>query len=105
VISAVEKTVDGVTEGEIRSETRQKGLFCQHDDVFASFRSPGTLGAHLFGVGGATSQSPKGARKLQMARPPHNSGLHERESRATADLAARRLPGTNFRHICVGKES
>jgi hypothetical protein len=36
------ETVDGVTVGEVRSETGQKGLFHQHDDGFACIRSRGT---------------------------------------------------------------
>jgi len=30
----VVKTLDGVAEGEVRSETRKKGLFHQRDDGF-----------------------------------------------------------------------
>jgi hypothetical protein len=74
VTSAVEKTVDGVTEGEVRSETGKKGLFHQHDDGFASFRSRGRLYAHLFGVSGAIPLPLKGAKRFKMAGPPHNSG-------------------------------
>jgi hypothetical protein len=39
----VGKTVDGATDGEVRSETGRKGLFHQHDGGLASFRSRATL--------------------------------------------------------------
>jgi hypothetical protein len=43
VTSAAEKTVDGVMEGGVRSETGQEGLFRQHDDGLAPYRLHGTL--------------------------------------------------------------
>lgn len=42
VTSAVEKAVDGVTEGEVHTETGVKELFQQHDDGFASVESSRT---------------------------------------------------------------
>lgn len=68
-----QKTVDGVTQGEVRSETGKKGLSWQHDDGFAWVRSRGTLQRDLLGVGGTTILSLKGAKTVEMARPRHNS--------------------------------
>ena len=66
--------VDGVTEGEVCSETEYKGLFHRHDDGFASFRSPGTHRTDLFGVSRGISESLHGLKRVRMARPPHNAG-------------------------------
>jgi len=68
------KIIDGVTEGEVRSEKGNKGSSCQHDDGFASFGSRGTTHRDLLGVSGTTSLPLKGPKTIKMARPPHNSG-------------------------------
>lgn len=47
------KTVDGVTEGKVRSEYGQKGLSHQREGDFAWVRWCGTPNGDLFGVGGA----------------------------------------------------
>ena len=78
VTSALEKTVDGVTQGEVRSETGKDGLSCQHDDGFACVWSRGTLQGDLLGVRETTCAPLKGPKTLKMARPRHNSGLRGR---------------------------
>jgi hypothetical protein len=75
VTTAAEKTVDGVTEGGLRSETGEKGLLQQHGDGLASVTSSGIPHGDLSGVSRATSVPLKGPKTVKMARPPHNSGL------------------------------
>lgn len=50
-------------------------LFHQRDDGFACVRPCGTPYGDLFGVTEAISRRFKGAKRLKIARPPHNSGL------------------------------
>ncbi len=73
----VGKTVDEVTESEVRSEASRKGLFHQHDDGFGCIRWCRTPNGDLFGVSQGTSPSLTGAKTVKMAGPPHNSGLRE----------------------------
>jgi len=67
--------VDGVTEGEVRSETEQKGLVHQRDDGFASVHSRRTPPEHAIGVSQGVRPPLTGAKTAKMARPPHNSCL------------------------------
>ena len=76
VTSAAQKTVDGVTEGELRSEKGEKEHFHQRDDGFACVRSRGSPHKDLSGVSGTSCAPLGGPRTLKMARPPHNSGRH-----------------------------
>jgi hypothetical protein len=64
----VEKTVDGVTEGDACSERGSEGLFHKHDYGFDSVRSRRTLQIDL--------STPQGRQTAKMARPRHNSGKH-----------------------------
>ncbi len=69
------KIIDGVTEGEVRSETGNKGSSYQRHDGFAWVRSRGTPHGNVSGVSGATLLPLKGAKRVKMARPPHNSSF------------------------------
>jgi hypothetical protein len=71
---ALEISVDGVTEDEVRSEPGKEVLSCQHNDGFAWVRSRGTRHREHCEVIRWTYLSPKGSRTAKMARPPHNSG-------------------------------
>ena len=72
--SAAQKTVDGVTEGQVRSEKGEKGNFHQRDDGFAFVRLRATPYGDLLGVSGTTSLPLKGPETVKMATPPHSSG-------------------------------
>lgn len=74
--SALEKTVDGVTKGQVRSEKGRKALFHQQDDGSASFRSRGTLRAHPFEARGEIPPPVTDAKTCRMAIPPHGSRLN-----------------------------
>ncbi len=68
-----EKTVDRVTEGEVRSRKGKEGPCHQREDGFASVKSRGTPHGDLIGVSGTTSLPLKGSKTVKIARPPHNS--------------------------------
>jgi hypothetical protein len=70
------KMLDGVAEGEVRSETGQNGPLHQRDDGFACVRLRGKPHGDLFGVSGPIALPLKGAKKVKMARPPHNSSVN-----------------------------
>jgi hypothetical protein len=74
--SRLEKTVDGVAEGEVRSEQGEKVPFHQRDDGFAAIRSVGFLRRPFEGQRADLSAT-KGAQTVKMARPPHNSGIRD----------------------------
>jgi len=74
VTSVVGKILDGVTEGEVRSETGGKGPFHQRDHSFACVRLSGTPDGDPFEVTGANLRRLSQVKTLKMARPPHNSG-------------------------------
>ncbi len=69
----VEKTVDGGTEGEVRSETGKKKLFHQRDDGFACARRCRIHHGDLFGAGGAIPRPLKSSKTVSMTSPRHNS--------------------------------
>lgn len=87
--------IDGVTEGEVRSETGNKESSYQHNDGFTSFGSRGTSQRDPSGVSGTNLLPLKGTRTVEMARPPHNSGLDVFESgvRRRSSLTRRAQPG------------
>ena len=63
--SAVEKTVDGVTEGEVRSETGKKGLFIDVTTVLPAFAPVGHPTDTLSGVSRGIRPAPQGCQKVQ----------------------------------------
>ena len=80
VTSAMVRMVDGVAEGEVRSDSQEKVPFHQRDDGFPRVRSCDTRRGNLIGVSGATSLTLKGAKTVKMARPRHNCGLNKSPS-------------------------
>lgn len=59
------KIIDGVMEGEVRSETGYKGSSYQHDEGLARVRSRGTPHGDLFRVSGAIPRSLKGSKNAK----------------------------------------
>ena len=68
------RIIDGVTEGEVRSETGNNGSSYQHDDGFASFGLRGTPLRDPVKVSGTTFVPLKSRKTVKMAKPPHNPG-------------------------------
>ncbi len=68
------KKVDGVTEGEVRSERGQKGPFHQRDDGFAVLLPRKTSSRVLAGGRSTLARPDSGANTPGLAGPPHNSG-------------------------------
>jgi ubiquinone/menaquinone biosynthesis C-methylase UbiE len=92
------KLLDGAAEDEIRSETGQKEPFHQRDGGFAWMRSRGTSHGALLRVSRLTSPPLKGAKTVNMARPPYNSG------KTRNGTMLRRIPHAEL-EVITGKQT
>jgi len=68
------KMVDGVAEGEVRSQTGKRGIFISVTTVLPASGRVEHPTETFFGGSGATFLPIKGAKTFKMARPTHNSG-------------------------------
>lgn len=73
MVKEIEKRLDGEAEGEVRSESGQKGPFHQREGCFDSVRWCVTPNGDLFGVSRGIPALLAGTKTVKMARPPHNS--------------------------------